>query len=83
MKLRNQTAQEKAKENAPRCPYDPLQTTFCNHYEFPPKQKKCQNCLIVSIADGLEYKTPSEAMRWFIAYKKFMKTEDAEKCLKR
>lgn len=78
MKIRNQTKLEKEKKRLPRCLYDPLEINGCGNFEFPPKKEECRRCLTIGISDGLRYEEPSDAMRWFIAYRKFMKIKEAK-----
>lgn len=68
--MRAQTEREKEMEKKPRCLYDPLNMSWCNHHVFPPSETNCEECLIAFIRDGLTDEEPSEVMRWFIAYRK-------------
>ena len=66
---RIKTEQEKEYEKLPFCLYDPLQSR-CETPDFPPIPDHCNRCITNTISNCLADTQTSEAMRWFIAYKK-------------
>lgn len=78
-RVRPMTEHEKEIEKKPDCLWDPLRVHWCNHYEYPPSTKVCEICIARSLAEALEDKVGSEAMRYFIEYRKFIGENYVEK----
>lgn len=78
-RLRPRTEREKERDQKPDCLWDPLNIHWCNHYEFPPPKEVCKICITRSFADATEDRIGSEAMRYFLEYRRFVDEYYVEK----
>lgn len=77
--IRPMTSQEKDLALKPLCLWDPLGIYWCNHYVFPPTVETCESCIACNIAEALENDSGSEAMRYFLEFKRLVKEQYVKK----